>query len=148
MHRWGLAVLLVGFGAQAAEVTRVASSFDDDHPFGMNLDLGFERTQDKGKITREWYEPTAGGLTDVSELRYLLQDTRMNIDVHIGIYKDLEFHFGVPIVSQQDRRWNYSAGTSDANTTIYRNCANAAGVGCEDPAVQGRGTNHLFDIGD
>src|SRR5205814_1556456 len=83
-----------------------------------------------------------------------LQDTRMNIDAHVGLYKDLELHFGIPIIFQQDRRWNYAAGTSDANTTIYRNCGTAAPsmagtmMGCDDPSMQGRGTNHLFEVGD
>ncbi len=145
MRRCVVLLCLVSLSVRAAEVTRVASSFDDDKPFGMFLDVGFERTQDKGKITREWYEPKAGGLTDVSELRYILYDVRLNLDAHLGLYKDLEFHFGLPIIFQQDRFWNFSAGTGPSNTTLYRNCADAAGMGCVTP---GEGQNHLFEVGD
>src|SRR3954466_7249469 len=98
MQRWGVLAVLLGVSAHAAEITRVASSFDDNKPFGMFLDVGFEYSQDKGKITREWYEDKAGGLTDVSELRYQMRDARLLLDAHIGLYKDLEFHFGLPIV--------------------------------------------------
>ncbi len=148
MQRWAVLVAFVGVSAQAAEITRVASSFDDNKPFGMFLDVGFEYTQDKGKLTREWYEDKGGGLTDVSELRYQLRDIRLQLDAHIGLYKDLEFHFGLPIVFIQDRQWNFSEGTNPGNTTLYRNCGNAAGVGCEDVTLQGRGTGHLFEVGD
>ena len=60
--------ILAAFGAHAAEVTRVASSFEDNHPFGMFLDITFDRTQDKGKLVREWYQQDT--LQDVTELRY------------------------------------------------------------------------------
>ncbi len=145
MRRCAVVLCLWAVSVQAAEVTRVASSFDEKKPFGMFLDVGFERTQDKAKITREWYEPKAGGLTDVSELRYTLYDVRLNLDAHVGLYKDLEFHFGVPIIFQQDRFWNFSAGTNADNTTLYRNCSDAAGMGCTTP---GDGRNHLFEVGD
>ncbi len=148
MPRWGVLVCLWGLSVNAAEITRVASSFDDKKPFGMFLDIGFERTQDKAKITREWYQDGRGGLTDVTELRYLLTDVRLNLDAHLGLYKDFEFHFGVPIVFQQDRGWNFSAGTDATNSTLYRNCSNAGGMGCENPAVQGRGTGRLFEVND
>ena len=39
----GLAV--VPLFAHAADITRVASSFDEGHPFGVFIDLGFDRTQ-------------------------------------------------------------------------------------------------------
>ncbi len=143
----GCAVLLslLAFSVHAAEVTRVASSFDEKKPFGMSLEVGFERTQDRAKITREWYEAASGGLTDVSELRYTKIDTRLNLDAFIGLYKDLQFHFGVPVLFQQDRYWAFSKGTLPSNTTLYRNCGDASGRGCTTP---GQGTNHLFEVGD
>lgn len=148
MQRWGVVLCLIGLSVNAAEITRVASSFDEKKPFGMYLDVGFQRTNDKAKITREWYEDSLGGLTDVSELSYQVTDVRLTLDAHLGLYKDLDFHFGVPIIFQQDRGWAFSEGTSPTNTTIYRNCGNAAGVGCENPSVQGRGTGHLFEVND
>ncbi len=107
--RW---VLLVGALAAgsiwAAEITRVACSFEENKPFGMFVDIGFERTQDRAKITREWYQN--GTNQDVTELRYVNLDTRLNLDVHIGIYQDLEFHDRLPIVFQQDRSWALRQG--------------------------------------
>lgn len=143
MNRLGfLFVAVVSMAASAAEITRVASSFEEKDPFGLYLDFTFLRTGDRGTITREWYQ--LGELQDVTEMRYQLYDTRLGIDVHLGIYKDLELHIGVPIVFQQDRNWFFAGGTNDSNSTIYRNCAlDPAGSQCMNP---GSGDGRLFNV--
>lgn len=144
MKRFGvlLAAMVVSASAQGAELTRVASSFEEKDPFGMFLDFTFDRTQDRGKIVREWYQQ--GTNQDVTELRYSKYETKLGIDVHLGIFHDLELHVGAPIVFQQDRYWNFAAGTSDQNSTIYRNCSDARGNVCADP---GNGQGRLFEVG-
>ncbi len=145
MKRLGvLLIALLGASAGAAELTRVASSFEEKDPFGMFLDFTFDRIQDRGKIVREWYQ--LGDLQDVTELFYQRHETRLGIDAHIGIYKDLEFHLGVPIVFQSDRTWRYAAGTTNDNTTINRNCTlDPRGTLCSNP---GSGNGQLFQVGD
>lgn len=134
--------LLVCSAANAAEITRVASSFEKDDPFGLFLDFTFDRTQDRGKIVREWYQD--GTNQDVTELRYSKYETALGIDAHIGIFRDVELHVGVPIIFQQDRYWGFAALTDAGNTTLYRNCGDAAGNGCNSP---GAGTDQLFAVG-
>lgn len=143
MKRLGfLFTVLLGATASAAELTRVASSFEEKDPFGMFLDFTFDRTADRGTITREWYQ--LGELQDVTELRYQKYDTRLGIDVNLGIYKDLELHVGVPIVFQQDRTWVFAGGTNETNSTINRNCAlDPAGTPCPNP---GSGDGQLFAV--
>lgn len=135
-------VSLVAAMGSAAEVTRVASSFEEKDPFGMFFDFTFDRVFDRAKISREWQQ--SGGLEDVSELRYFRDETRLGIDTHIGIFRDVELHIGVPIVFQQDRRWYFAKDTNAANTTIYRNCGDARGTPCSTP---GAGDGKLFEIG-
>ena len=132
---------LLGTSAFAAEVTRVASSFEEKDPFGMFLDFSFVHTRDRGTLTREWYQ--RGDLEDVTELRYQKIENKLGIDVHLGIYKDLELHIGVPIVFSQDRNWFFAGGTNESNTTIGRNCGDAAGLGCTNP---GGGQDQLFPL--
>ena len=137
-----LLAALLGTTASAAEITRVASSFEEKDPFGMFLDFTFDRTADRGTITREWYQ--LGELQDVTELRYQKYDSRLGIDVNLGIYKDLELHIGVPIVFQQDRNWFFAGGTNETNTTISRNCSlDPQGSQCANP---GSGDGQLFDL--
>jgi hypothetical protein len=137
-----LCVVLVASLGQAAEVTRVASSFEEKDPFGMNFEFTFDRVFDRGKIAREWYQQ--GTLEDVSELRYFRDETHLAIDTHIGLFRDVELHVGVPIVFQQDRKWVFAKDTTDANTTIYRNCNDARGAPCATP---GSGNGRLFEVG-
>jgi hypothetical protein len=138
-----LLVLLVASSASAAELTRVASSFEEKDPFGMFLDFTFDHTRDWAKITREWYQ--LGELQDVTELLYDRTETRLAFDLHLGIYKDLELHVGVPIVFQQDRSWRFAEGTTAQNTTIYRNCIlDPRGTLCPNP---GAGDGRLFEVG-
>ncbi len=148
----GVVLLLVGIlssTVQAAEVTRVASSLEEKDPFGMFLNFTYQYTSDRGKIVREWYQ--SGTTQDVSELSYEMVDQRMGIDMHLGLYKDLELHVGLPIIFQQNRSWSFyqaakaSDSTTADNTTIYRNCSAADGSLCNTP---GMGTGRLFEVGD
>ena len=129
MKRLGAAVLTLvttmSVPASAAELTRVASSFEDKDPFGLFIDIGYVRTQQREKIVREAHQE--GTVSDVSELRYLSIDSRLNLDAHLGLWRDFEFHFGVPIVFQQNRYWKFAAGTDTNNSTIYNNCLQANG---------------------
>jgi hypothetical protein len=136
-----LAVCLAAAGASAAELTRVASSFEKNDPFGMLFHFAFDRTWDQGKIGREWYE--SDGLTDVTELAYQRDETRLGIDAHIGLFRDVELHVGIPIVFQQDRRWTFAPMTTATNTTLFRNCLDARGASCATP---GNGDGRLFEF--
>lgn len=142
MQRLVLAIcgLLVST-ASAAELTRVASSFEEKDPFGMYLDFSFNRLQDKAMLSREWYQ--AGDSQDVTELSYLHYQTSLGLDLHLGIFRDLELHVGVPIIFQDDRSWSFSGRTDASNTTIYRNCGDARGTAC---AAPGYGTGRLFEV--
>ena len=115
----------VATSAQAAEITRVASSFEPNDPFGMFADLTYNFTLNDAKITREWYQN--GTNQDVSELRYKMQEHRLDADIHLGIFKDLELHFGLGYVFAQDRQWGFAKGTDDTNSTITNNCLRANG---------------------
>jgi hypothetical protein len=127
----------------AAELTRVASSFEEHDPFGMYLDFTFDRLQDKGRLVREWYEQ--GTSHDVAELAYTHYQTSLGFDVHLGLFRDLELHVGVPIIFQDDRSWAFAKGNDASSTTIYRNCPNARGDLCDTP---GQGTGRLFEVTD
>ncbi|XXF81152.1 hypothetical protein P2318_15720 [Myxococcaceae bacterium GXIMD 01537] len=139
-----LAALILGapLAASAADVTRIASSFEDDDPFDLILDVNFERTQNRSKLLRAQLPITGGGTRqDVSELWYKGVDSRLNLGLTVGLWRDFQFSFGLPIIFQQNERWDFTSGTTDANSTIINNCLNANGTvipGCEPgtPSVQ------------
>ncbi|MBL8956980.1 MAG: hypothetical protein JNK82_39775 [Myxococcaceae bacterium] len=119
------ALLFISSVAQAAEITRVASSFEPNDPFGMFADVTFLYTGHDAKITREWYQDNASA--DVTELRYKMQEYRLNADVHLGIFRDLELHFGISYIFAQNRQWGFADGTDTTNSTILNNCLQANG---------------------
>lgn len=118
-------LLLCSASASAAEITRLASSFEDKDPFGMFINVGFERTQNREKITREFYQ--RGDSEDVTELFYTKIDQRLNLDLHIGLWRDFEFRYRLPIVFGLNQNWRYSKGTDESNSTIFNNCLQANG---------------------
>jgi len=142
-----LAALLLGapLTASAADVTRIASSFEEDDPFDLFIDINFERTQNRAKILRE--QLVGGSRIDASELWYKGVDSRLNLELNIGLWRDLEFSFGLPIIFQQNESWGFASG-AEANSTIINNCLNANGTviaGC-DPGIPGTGQQPLFPV--
>jgi hypothetical protein len=136
----GLLVTAVASPARAAEMTRVASSFDVDNPFDLDLWVGFERTQERGKITREWHQN--GSIQDVLELRYTKITQSLPIRLAIGLYHDLEIHAAASMVFNVDQNYVFPAEKDDlgntkvtqGNSTIYNNCVGPRGgllPGCD-----------------
>ncbi len=125
--------------AWGAEVTRVASSFEPERRLGLLLDVGLNRRQEDGTIFREGYDGQR--LTTSPELAFSQLDTEMKFDVHLGVFRGLEFHFGLPIVFQQDRTFTQLA--SPENTSVTRICGDARGLGCDTP---GNGSESLYAL--
>lgn len=145
-----VAALTLGapFVATAADVTRVASSFEDEDPFGLFIDVGLEHSRRRTKILREALPVATGGTRQYQgELWYKSFDTRMNVDVAFGIAQDVELSFGLPIVLFQDESYEFVAGTNAGNSTILNNCLNANGT-LTDPTcpATGAGAVPLFNV--
>lgn len=151
-----LAALTLGapLAASAADITRIASSFDDEDPFDLFIDVSFERTQNRAKITREQLtgpdpDPDTGltGRRDAAELWYKGVDSRLNIELAIGLYRDLEFSFAVPLILQQNDGYSFVSGTNYENSTIVNNCLNPDGslIDPNCPST-GAGARSLFTV--
>ena len=113
--------------ATAADVTRVATSFEDDDPFGMFLDVNFEHTRRRTKIMRETLPTDAGTRQLASELWHKEFDTRLNLGLTVGIFRDVELSFGLPVVLARNESWNFTSETHPSTSTILNNCLRANG---------------------
>lgn len=145
-----LAALMLGapLAANAADITRIASSLDEDDPFDLFLDVSFARTQQRSKIIREQLLPGTNEVREASELWHSAVDSRLNIDLAIGLYQDLQFTFSLPLVLQQNDSYEFVSETTNANSTIVSNCWNPDGStipGCN-PAT-GEFARSLFTVG-
>lgn len=121
-------MLVAPLAAPAAEITRIASSFDEDDPFDLILDVSFERTQSRTKIVREQLAFTGGERTEATEVWHKGTDTRLNMELAIGLYRDLEFSFGLPLILQQNDSYGFVSGTDESNSTIVNNCVRPDGT--------------------
>ncbi len=120
-------MLAAPLAVHAAEVTRIASSFDEDDPFDLILDVSFERTQGRTKIVREQQAFGGGAVTEATEVWHKGTDTRLNMELAIGLYRDLEFSFGLPLILQQNDAYGFVSGTDESNSTIINNCVRPDG---------------------
>lgn len=135
---------LLPCAAAGAEITRIATSFEDTDPFGMYLSLNFEHTQQRSRIVRERH--LDGDVRDVGELRYRMLDTRVNFDARIGLWTDLELRYSVPYVFARNELWTYDADAENgANSSILQNCIDARGQLYDpDCLTTGEGQQALF----
>ena len=106
------------FAATAADITRVASSFEDNDPFGMFIDVGVEHLQHRSHILRERISADTGAKELQSELAYSDYETRLNVDIAAGISQDVEFSFGLPFVLFRNEYINRAEGVTAGNSSI------------------------------
>lgn len=106
------AVLASSGLAQAAEITRVASSGDPDNPFDLDVSIRWDRTQRRGKITKEFANPGLNGkygaIEDGTEMRFTNISNILTPRIAVGLYHDLELHVEAPWVIGDDHQWRYA----------------------------------------
>lgn len=95
---------------EPAEVTQVVDAFDDDDPFDLHLSLGYQQTWKSAKIRRESSIRQAG-LTDggytsdnLNIAQYTETTSRLNTRAAIGVYKDIQLVFRLPIILSNKRK--------------------------------------------
>lgn len=131
--------------ASAAEITRIASSFDPDDPFGMYLGVSYVREQSKAKIVREAHQN--GNVEEVSELVYLMVENSLELEARIGLWRDLEFKYTLPVVFSQNRTWTYSSLSNPDVSTITNNCIQADGALTDQNCLtNGAGERPIFEV--
>jgi hypothetical protein len=129
----------------AAEITRIATSFEPDDPFGLYLGAGYVRDQRKSRIVRERHQE--GDLREVNELNWLQVENRLDLDLRVGLWVDLEFRFTLPVVFSRDQTWDYAFGNGPERSTITTNCVQADGEQFDPTCAQtGAGQTPIFEV--
>lgn len=102
--------------AQAAEVTRVASSFDGDNKFDLHFGVGYDFNFKKAAVLREWSDENNPQSTLVRDLIYRQFRHVVTPTMEIGLYKDLAVYVGVPIVISDTRNYQFD---QEATNCVY-----------------------------
>lgn len=108
--------LCFGFSAtaRAAEVTRVASSFDGDHnKFDLHFGVGYDFNFKKSAILREWSDENNPDSKVVRDLIYQQMRHVVTPSLEIGLYKDLAVYMNIPIVVADSRLYKFDQEAAD-----------------------------------
>ena len=118
----------VAFGvsstAQAGEVTRVATSAEEDNPFDLHAGVNYEFDFRRASVLREWSDGTNNRLA--RDLVYKQQRQTVTPTLEIGLYHDLSVYTVIPIVVNDNR--SYSLDQSEEGDCVYPEDAASMGV--------------------
>ncbi len=108
-------VALPGVTAQAAEVTRVASSFEEDNRFDLHFGVAYTFNYKQAAILREWNDGTPADDQNrlVKDLIYRQQRHTITPDLEIGLWHDLAVYFALPIVLADTRSYGFDQRADD-----------------------------------
>ncbi|MEZ4380515.1 MAG: hypothetical protein R3A79_04160 [Nannocystaceae bacterium] len=106
--------------AQAAEVTRVASSFDEGNPFDLHFGVGYDFDFKKAAIMREWSDGTTNHIA--RDLLYRQQRHTVLPRLEIGLYKDISVYAALPVVVSDNRNYSFD---QEADPCVYADQVNA-----------------------
>lgn len=103
----GLVVLGAAAPVQAAEVTRVASSFDGDNKFDLHFGVGYDFNFKQAALLREWSDPNNPKSTMVRDLLYRQMRHVVTPTLEIGLYKDIAIYAALPVVVSDQRTYAF-----------------------------------------
>ncbi len=129
--RWLLTCLLflLASPAYAADLTDVVDAADDDDPFDIHIEPSFKQTIRSALIQREYpCDPSATGAqrdafrrldNDCPEPSVVFRKemdaeritNELNVDIQIGLYKDVELHVRLPYVISDQRTLRFAGGS-------------------------------------
>jgi len=111
--------------APAAEPTAVLSSGDRGDPFDGVLTLRYGWDTRRGRVSREFLCtpglpgcPASPALVYRSEVDTERTRHRMDIDLRLGLWHDLELFVSLPLVLQDRTQVSYAPGVTPQNSTV------------------------------
>lgn len=119
--------------ADAAEVTRVATAFEDDNKFDLHFGVAYDFNFKRAAILREWNP----GDADVNETRlvkdlvYKQQRHVVTPSVEIGLWHDLAVYVTLPIVVHDTRGYEFDQRADDC---VFGDQAQFPDVNCVNKA--------------
>lgn len=125
------AMLLVQFGAQAADVTDITKPAHEDRKVGVHFGVRYNLSRDTGQISRE--QPCEAGVTENAagevrcaedmhvlnrELDYERNNQWLDLDLRIGLPKRFELAVVLPIGVHDQANYSFAKDVSTENSTI------------------------------
>jgi hypothetical protein len=101
--------------AQAAEATRVASSFEDDDVFDLHFGVAYNYEFKRAAILREWNTGANGDNQTqlVKDLIYRQQRHTITPTLEIGVWHDLALYVSLPVILSDQRDYSFDKRADD-----------------------------------
>lgn len=101
--------------ASAAEVTRVASSFEEENRFDIHLGLAYSFNYKSAAILREWNSGAAGDDENrlVKDLIYRQKRHLLTPSIEIGLWHDLSVYMALPVILSDQRSYEFDQRADD-----------------------------------
>ncbi|MDB4965179.1 MAG: hypothetical protein JWN44_868 [Myxococcales bacterium] len=117
--------------AHAADLTNVASSFDDDNPFDFRFRVRYDHTEKRAQIKREFQglTPTQARTLTLRDLVYAQSRDTLSLRAEIGLFQDLMLHVELPIILGERAEYGYDQSAGAACRFVpdpMANCVNGA----------------------
>jgi hypothetical protein len=95
--------------AHAADVTEVASSFDEDNPFDFHFRVRYDHSEKRAQIKREFegLTPTQDRVVVLRDLLYSKQRDTLGLRAEVGLFQDLMLHVELPIILADSEQYSY-----------------------------------------
>lgn len=101
--------------ARAAEITDVASAFDEDNPFDFRFRVTYDHFEKRGQIKRELegLSPTQQSIALLKDLTYAEHRDTLSLRAEVGLFQDLMFHIELPVWLDESEEYGFdqSAGS-------------------------------------
>ena len=97
----------VGSVATAAELTDVASSFDDDNPFDLRLRVGYAHEWKSASIKREIELSGQDEIVNYKDLLYARSRDLLGMRLELGLFQDLMLYGELPLVLRDSRDYKF-----------------------------------------
>lgn len=132
---WAFMLLVVAAAvlparAHAADVTDVATAFDEDDPFDFRLRVRYDHTEKRAQIKRELegLSPSQTSIATLRDLLYAQTRDALSLRAEVGLFQDLMFHVELPIVLGEQNTYDYDQAAGAACRFApdpMPNCVNA-----------------------
>jgi hypothetical protein len=101
--------------AQAADVTRVATAFEDNNVFDVHFGVAYDFNYKRAAILREWNSGRVGDNENrlVKDLIYERYRHTLTPSVEFGLFRDLGLYFELPVVLSDSRKYSFDQRADD-----------------------------------
>jgi hypothetical protein len=125
-----MAALLLPAAAFAADITDLASAFDDDNPFDFRFRVRYDHLWKTAQIKREveGLDSAQDRIQTFKDLVYAQQRDVLTLRAEAGLFQDLMLHVELPVVLNQTDSWGFDQDAGDGcrfPPAQNPNCVNA-----------------------